>query len=500
MDGEDVMGEEGNRHRDFLVSMTSLSSGRDGGKSSMEGGDGSSTDARFKLSHGNDDCPITEGQALSDLLGEDVTIDSLLKTAKEAAGDSTISKDVAKTLRSSYQATIGKNKGLRLEAPASSVQEAKIGRLATHKKFTQQMTKWDAAVHSRRAATQVSYPLVKPDLSLKGAKDSAIAFKNQTPLEIEVAKLLYGSKVNQQTTDESGNSVGLSVREMREKLNDLAKIRAHEAYQQTKLKRQNKIKSKKYRRQLRKERKKELEAKEGATDDKKEEADLARAKERASLKHTKASKSLHFVAKHKDNSGVKNQILAEKDRKKRELKARENPSSSEEEEGEAEAGGADSGDEVQVNLNGDQIVGAAPTSGSVEEAAREAKLLEMVQANAEKKKAEAAAVAQKNLNPNDFMQVNVKSQNFADADSSDEGDDFEGEEGVTDSRTKIAEAFANDDDILRDFKKEAQEKAKAKRALNKRPADMPGWKLGRFGRRHEKEAEEDAEQAPGCSG
>ena len=71
--------------------------------------------------------------------------------------------------------------------------------------------------------------------------------------------------------------------------------------------------------------------------------------------------------------------------------------------------------------------------------------------------------------------MNVKSQNFVDADSSDEGDDFEGEEGVTDSRTKIAEAFANDDDILRDFKKEAQEKAKAKRALNKRPADMPGW-------------------------
>ena len=49
------------------------------------------------------------------------------------------------------------------------------------------------------------------------------------------------------------------------------------------------------------------------------------------------------------------------------------------------AGGADSGDEVHVNLNGDQVAGAAPTSGSVGEAAREAKLLEMVQANAEKK-------------------------------------------------------------------------------------------------------------------
>ena len=97
MDGEDVMGEEGNRHRDFLVSMTSLSSGRDGEKSSsMEGGDGSSTDARFKLSHGNDDCPITEGQALSDLLGEAVTIDSLLKTAKEAAGITLVNGTVAR--------------------------------------------------------------------------------------------------------------------------------------------------------------------------------------------------------------------------------------------------------------------------------------------------------------------------------------------------------------------------------------------------------------------
>ena len=60
---------------------------------------------------------------------------------------------------------------------------------------------------------------------------------------------------------DGGNSVGLSVREMKEKLNDLARIRAHEAYQAQKLKRQNKIKSKKYRRQLRKEKKKELEAK-----------------------------------------------------------------------------------------------------------------------------------------------------------------------------------------------------------------------------------------------
>ena len=85
----------------------------------------------------------------------------------------------------------------------------------------------------------------------------------------------------------------------------------------------------------------------------KEEADLQRIEERASLKHTKASKNLHFVAKHKDNN-VKNQILAEKDRKKRELKAKEDPSS-EDEDNDDDAGGNGSDDDaVTVNINGDK--------------------------------------------------------------------------------------------------------------------------------------------------
>ena len=62
-----------------------------------------------------------------------MTVDSVLKTAKEAAslksGDDDgqqKSKDVAKTLRASYQKTVAKNKDLRLDAPASTVQEAKV--------------------------------------------------------------------------------------------------------------------------------------------------------------------------------------------------------------------------------------------------------------------------------------------------------------------------------------------------------------------------------------
>ena len=69
---------------------------------------------------------------------------------------------------------------------------AKLNRSATREKFSEQMNKWDAAVHSRRAATTVSFPLQKADMSLKTSKDQSRNFKPKTPLEEEVHKLLYG--------------------------------------------------------------------------------------------------------------------------------------------------------------------------------------------------------------------------------------------------------------------------------------------------------------------
>merc|ERR1712226_1301426 len=144
--------------------------------------------------------------------------------------------------------------------------------------FSEQMNKWDAAVHSRRAASSVSYPLQKADMSLKTSDDQSQNFKAKTPLEEEVHMLLYGST----TKDNTPNAgIGLSIRETREKLNELAKVRAHVAYQQTKLKRQNKIKSKKYRRQLRKEKKKEMEQLQKSEKDFTEENELDRVTERA---------------------------------------------------------------------------------------------------------------------------------------------------------------------------------------------------------------------------
>ena len=69
---------------------------------------------------------------------------------------------------------------------------AKMNRSATRKKFSEQMNKWDAAVHSRRAASTISYPLQKADMSLKSADDQRQTFNPKTPLEEEVHLLLYG--------------------------------------------------------------------------------------------------------------------------------------------------------------------------------------------------------------------------------------------------------------------------------------------------------------------
>merc|ERR1712088_829022 len=115
----------------------------------------------------------------------------------------------------SYEKSVNKNQNLRLAAPASSVQEAKMNRSATRTKFSEQMNKWDAAVHSRRAASSISYPLQKADMSLKTSDDQSQNFKAKTPLEEEVHMLLYGKEGK---APPNASNTGLSLRETREKL------------------------------------------------------------------------------------------------------------------------------------------------------------------------------------------------------------------------------------------------------------------------------------------
>ena len=67
---------------------------------------------------------------------------------------------------------------LKLAAPLTTPQEEKVRREAVYAETKEDVAKWDAVVHSRRAATTTSYPLIKPDLSwvraLKALQNSMI--------------------------------------------------------------------------------------------------------------------------------------------------------------------------------------------------------------------------------------------------------------------------------------------------------------------------------------
>ncbi len=101
-----------------------------------------------------------------------------------------------------YKKTVEKSKEkLSLAAPLTTPQAQKAGRAAVYKKVSKEVAQWDAVIHSRRAATTVTYPLEKPELKLKSiAQHSAAVFTPRTPLEAEVMAALHGG----QKVEESG--------------------------------------------------------------------------------------------------------------------------------------------------------------------------------------------------------------------------------------------------------------------------------------------------------
>lgn len=141
-------------------------------------------------------------------------------------------------------------------------------------------------------------------LKLKSAV--LVLFQPVTPLEEEIAKVLYGEDYLERKKAEMAKdpektdmeSYLLSVEEAMATHSEMAKLRALQSYAMAKAKRQKKIKSKKYHRLLRKtkirQQMKEFEELQKKDPDaamiKLEELDKARIQERMSLKHRNTSK------------------------------------------------------------------------------------------------------------------------------------------------------------------------------------------------------------------
>ena len=195
----------------------------------------------------------------------------------------------------------------------------------------------------------------------------------------------------------------------------------------------------------------------------KEDDELERVTERATLKHSKSSKGLHFVAKHADKT-VKNQLLGAKDKKRRELLQKGKTNSEE-----------DSNDENNSDeeMSDEDTTSALPPNDPNNPwTNNEDQLLKLIKQNNEAKKKDES---EKNVDPNAFLQVKMKGQDFSASEKIGDADSDADEEILAGARSKIYEAFAEDEDIMRDFKKEAREKQESRNKKSNKNVALPGW-------------------------
>lgn len=313
--------EDGDNHENFLEAMAAL----DGKKKRVTANRGSSQE------------PLDENA----LPAGKVELAALLKSLD---GDT---RKMARRIKGKKALTVP------LEKPALE----RVTRGAGYTRVRQEVGVWDAVVHSRRAADTLHFPLNRPDMRLETAAEVVKSrFTSSTPLEQQVAALLAGSQAVVQPGQELSQLEikcleGLTPREIAERKAELAKFRALQTYQEAKMRRQNKIKSKKFRKIARKEKAKEkLQQLEQlahndpeAAAEQLEQLERRRIEERASLKHRNASRFLQEQAKRAKTTKDKDiqAIVSEQLAKHRELmtKARVVSSDSEAEEEEETAAG-----------------------------------------------------------------------------------------------------------------------------------------------------------------
>lgn len=242
---------------------------------------------------------------------------------------------------------VGISKNLRLAQktaktlpkPLEKPQAQKIVREVGYENVKKQLNRWDAIVYNQRVAEQVKYPLKSSTVN-EYKSDFLSRFRTATPLEQEVERILKESAaLNAEKEKESTDHLAeendeeefpLTLEEIMERRQLVAKVRAQQSYKQYKARRQNKIKSKKYHRILKRQRIKdqlrefeELQKKDPEAALKKLELlEKTRAEERVSLRHRSTgqwAKNQAVRAKYNKEARI---ALAEQLAKSRELTAK----------------------------------------------------------------------------------------------------------------------------------------------------------------------------------
>ncbi|KAK7869453.1 hypothetical protein R5R35_008171 [Gryllus longicercus] len=181
-----------------------------------------------------------------------------------------------------------------LQKPLEKNQQKKIKRVVAYNNLTQQVSRWDAAVQTNRAARTIAFPMNIEPVTVKNASEVAELWQSQSQNDFEAGlNALHGmSKVYQEDTKVE-QKFRMTLAELRLKRREIAKLRAQQSFEAAKARRQNKIKSKSYHRMLRREKMqkqlKEFEALQKTDPEaalkRLEELERVRAEERMTLRH-----------------------------------------------------------------------------------------------------------------------------------------------------------------------------------------------------------------------
>lgn len=206
-------------------------------------------------------------------------------------------KDLAKTL--------GKNKkhsqlGNKIKStqqkvsvlckPLEKPQRDRIKRKVGFEEVKLDLGKWDAIVTKNRVSSQLHFPLNDGQMDIYKNKKAAFQLTVKSDLQKALEEVDAGK---QETEEKEEETFPLSLKEVLERRREMARLRAHQSYQEAKAHRQNKIKSKKFHRIKRQEKIKE-QIKEFETLQKTDpeaairkldQLDKTRAEERMSLRH-----------------------------------------------------------------------------------------------------------------------------------------------------------------------------------------------------------------------
>jgi len=367
--------------------------------------------------------------SISNVLGKKLTVESLISSSSDAK-----KKEITKNYNKSIE---NKKKDNRIsELDTNSIQAKKLKRKGAFEVNKEKVSDWDSTIQSRRLAKSYDFTNHKSEQPLQTIEESSKKFKIETPLEAEISNLLYGKSKNDQDNDNKNEFLkdhSKDLRATRKHLAEIAKARMMARQKEAKDKYQSKIKSKRYRRALRK-RKQELSKEQDPTGNDKEmaeKADLARVEERATLRHKTVSKKLRFYdqTNTKESAVRRTQNLeSQKLRAKVDLK---NDSDSDNDKNVKTAKNIDSDDEDVLLKTSTMIAkkNSKETSNNV---------------------------TTKRINPNDFIQTEIKELN--DVESSDEEDEEE-------QNAFTADISTFDSGIDMD-KKESEAKG---------PKVLPGW-------------------------